>query len=216
MGTYVTFTAKPGCADQINAAYAKEIGGNDSLVYSARVIMDEIAYIHSPAGESQAHLRPHLKTVKDWNQVFPALREDTGQIKISWIADDEMCDLLPRREHIRKSIAFLLEHRMLFARIDGLDDAREHGLTDYTEDRIENHKGCPTDRATPPTFADLPKSRFITSWVIVRKATGEAVLETYSARVAFAINKEKYRVVPILEYLEGINAEIKSANNSTK
>ena len=54
------------------------------------------------------------------------------------------------------------------------------------------------------------------SWVIVREATGEAVLETYNARVAFAINKEKYRVVPILEYLEGINAEIKSANNSTK
>ena len=46
------------------------------------------------------------------------------------------------------------------------------------------------------------------SWVIVRKATGEAVLETYDDRVAFAINKDKYRAVPILEYLVGINADI--------
>lgn len=159
MGTYVTFSAKPGCADQINAAYAKTTGSDGWLVYSASVIDNEIAYIQSPAGKAQAHLRPHLKTVEDWNRLFPSFREGTGQIKISGIADDEMCGPLPRREYVRRSIAFLLEHRMLFARIDGLDDARDYGLTDCTEDRIENNKGRPADRGTVPTFTSLPKSR---------------------------------------------------------
>lgn len=39
------------------------------------------------------------------------------------------------------------------------------------------------------------------SWVIVSKATGKAVLETFSSDVAQAINLEKYRVVPILDWL---------------
>lgn len=43
------------------------------------------------------------------------------------------------------------------------------------------------------------------SWVVVRIATGEAVLETYSQRVADAVNRERYRVVPILEWLQSLN-----------
>ena len=45
------------------------------------------------------------------------------------------------------------------------------------------------------------------SWVVVSKATGEAVLETFSRRVANAINLERYRVVPIGEWLGGLNTE---------
>lgn len=48
---------------------------------------------------------------------------------------------------------------MLFARIDGLDDAREYGLTTYKADRIENNQGQPADRETPITFSDMPKNR---------------------------------------------------------
>lgn len=45
------------------------------------------------------------------------------------------------------------------------------------------------------------------SWVVVRKATSEAVLETFSRKVADAINLEKYEVVPILEWIYSLNAK---------
>lgn len=43
------------------------------------------------------------------------------------------------------------------------------------------------------------------SWVIVSKATGRAVFETFSRRVAAAINLDAYRVVPIREWLSSLN-----------
>lgn len=43
------------------------------------------------------------------------------------------------------------------------------------------------------------------SWVIVDIATGEAVMETYSARVVQILNTDKYKAVPILEWLQSIN-----------
>jgi len=48
------------------------------------------------------------------------------------------------------------------------------------------------------------------SWVIVRKATGETIAETYLKHVAEAINKEKYTAVPIIDYLNSLNKEIKA------
>lgn len=47
------------------------------------------------------------------------------------------------------------------------------------------------------------------SWVIIEKATGKAVLETYSASVAAKVNVAKYEAVPILAYLQSLNARIK-------
>lgn len=47
------------------------------------------------------------------------------------------------------------------------------------------------------------------SWVIINKATGEAVAETFLRHVAEAVNAEKYEAVPILEYLQGLNRKIK-------
>lgn len=46
------------------------------------------------------------------------------------------------------------------------------------------------------------------SWVIVDKVTDEAVLETFSDKIAKAINTEKYNVVPILEYLQSLNRKL--------
>lgn len=48
------------------------------------------------------------------------------------------------------------------------------------------------------------------SFVIVRKADGQAIMETFSARVAERVNKSKYEAVPILDYLERLNAKIKA------
>lgn len=52
------------------------------------------------------------------------------------------------------------------------------------------------------------------SWVIVNKATGEAVFETFSPKLFRLItegeNAEKYEAVPALEYLQALNARIKA------
>lgn len=45
------------------------------------------------------------------------------------------------------------------------------------------------------------------SWVIVSLATGEAVLETYSEKLAQAINTSKYKAVPVYEWLASINQQ---------
>lgn len=50
------------------------------------------------------------------------------------------------------------------------------------------------------------------SWIITDKATGRAVLETYSRTVASAVNLERYRVESALEYLYRINREIREGS----
>lgn len=48
------------------------------------------------------------------------------------------------------------------------------------------------------------------SWVIVELATGRAVMETFNPAVAAAANPSKARAVPILEYLQTLNARAKA------
>jgi hypothetical protein len=43
------------------------------------------------------------------------------------------------------------------------------------------------------------------SWVIVNKETGTAIMETFNKSTADAVNTVKYKAVPILEYLQGLN-----------
>ncbi len=43
------------------------------------------------------------------------------------------------------------------------------------------------------------------SWVIVEKETGKAIFETYDFELCQFINIKKYKVVPILYYLYGLN-----------
>lgn len=45
------------------------------------------------------------------------------------------------------------------------------------------------------------------SWVIVEIATGRPIMETFSATVAAAIRRDRFRVVPILEWLHSLNAK---------
>jgi Ca2+-binding EF-hand superfamily protein len=49
------------------------------------------------------------------------------------------------------------------------------------------------------------------SWVIIEISTGEAIFETYIEKMVSAINTEKYRAVPIVEYLGALNKTIKVA-----
>ena len=47
------------------------------------------------------------------------------------------------------------------------------------------------------------------SWVIIRRADNQVIFETFSEKVAKAINLDKYKVVPILEHLQNFNKQVK-------
>jgi len=47
------------------------------------------------------------------------------------------------------------------------------------------------------------------SWVIVDRETGEGVVELFDRALVDRINQKKYKAVPILEYLQNLNAKIK-------
>jgi hypothetical protein len=51
------------------------------------------------------------------------------------------------------------------------------------------------------------------SWIIVNRATGAAVFETFNENTAKAINETLYRAIPALEYLQQLNARLTSARN---
>ncbi len=44
------------------------------------------------------------------------------------------------------------------------------------------------------------------SWVIKNKVTGEVIMETFSKAKVDALNTAKYAAVPILQYLQSLNA----------
>lgn len=47
------------------------------------------------------------------------------------------------------------------------------------------------------------------SWIIVSKATGKPVLETFSASVASKINQTRYEVLTALQWLGRFNTQIR-------
>lgn len=44
------------------------------------------------------------------------------------------------------------------------------------------------------------------SWVIRDRQTGEVLMETFDPRLVAALRSDRWAVVPILTYLEGLNA----------
>ena len=48
------------------------------------------------------------------------------------------------------------------------------------------------------------------SWIIVNKATRVAVFETYNENTAKAVNTRLYEAVPVLQYLQQLNRNIKA------
>ena len=63
-------------------------------------------------------------------------------------------------------------------------------------------EGCRFESCTNHQSGGSMKSN---SWIVVDKATGKAVLETFSQRVADAINRDKYIVKTSHEYLCELN-----------
>ena len=51
------------------------------------------------------------------------------------------------------------------------------------------------------------------SWVLIRLADNKAVAETWDYRKVVALNTEKYKAVPIGEYLTDINRRIKNGKS---
>lgn len=50
------------------------------------------------------------------------------------------------------------------------------------------------------------------SWVIIKRSTGKAVLETFSKKVADAIDTKKYEVLTTLNYLVELNRRVAAGN----
>ena len=48
------------------------------------------------------------------------------------------------------------------------------------------------------------------SWIIVEKATGRAVLETWSQDLVNRVNLDKYRVLTAYEHLRNFNQQVKA------
>lgn len=155
MGTYIEFRSRAGAENQINEAYARMTGKPDWLVYSDAVIRAEIAYIHSPQGKGQEHMRAWLHTVEDWNKAFPAFESGTGAIKLSSV--DELDQ--EQRDRVARDIRFILEHRLLFETVSGLDDARRFGFTEFDADLLEKGKKSHRTSQMEPTFGKLPKGK---------------------------------------------------------
>jgi len=52
------------------------------------------------------------------------------------------------------------------------------------------------------------------SWVIVRLSDDKPICETFSIGTVSAINKAKYKAVPILQYLQEFNRKVKNESIS--
>lgn len=48
------------------------------------------------------------------------------------------------------------------------------------------------------------------TWIVVNKTDAKPVAEIFSKRIADKINREKYQVVPVLDYLSDLNRKIKN------
>lgn len=118
MKTSLEFVSKPGCEEQINKAYAQLTGIKDDwLVYSERVIMEEIAFMNSGEGRNhRAHLRDTLKTVADWDICFPDHAHGTGYVPL--VANRQFDGA-----RIKRDIEFVYQNQLLFQSIDGLENA---------------------------------------------------------------------------------------------
>ena len=54
----------------------------------------------------------------------------------------------------------------------------------------------------------------VTSWVVVDKQTGKAVMETFNRATADAVNLNKFDVLPTLEYLQKLNRDLSMERKS--
>jgi hypothetical protein len=48
------------------------------------------------------------------------------------------------------------------------------------------------------------------SWVIVDRRTGRPFMETFNRSVVDRLNRDNFEAVPILQYLQNLNAEVRT------
>ena len=79
----------------------------------------------------------------------------------------------------------------------------------FREVLAKNPERVGTNHIEPPLAARAPRTdslgRAAGSWFVVDKATGKPVMETFEARTADAINRNKYDVVPAIDWLASLN-----------
>lgn len=54
----------------------------------------------------------------------------------------------------------------------------------------------------------------MSSWVIRNKDTKEVIFETFNRETVDALNTQKYEAVPIMQYLQELNKQIKTGEQS--
>lgn len=146
MDTFLVLKAKRGCENQINEAYALLTGDpNRYLIYSHEVIRRQIAFIQSTG---TAMPLKSLRTGKDWSRIFRGCSPGRGHIKLL-VAAEEPSELA----RIRRDVEFVLEHRVLFQSICGLEEARAF----FDEDVIEHQRALKLIDESP-SFDNLPVS----------------------------------------------------------
>ena len=147
MGSYVNVVAKKGCAEQINELWSREFSGH--LVYTPEIILGEIDYMKNDP--QQAYAASNIHTVDDWNANFPIAAANKGQVFIG--ATNE--DIAPEQINaLAKQVKWILDHRLLFESITGLDEAREELNMHIDMDAIIHGKNIDYQ---PLTFNELPK-----------------------------------------------------------
>lgn len=151
MGFYVNVVAKQGCSRQINTAWKKAFGG--FLVYTPSKINKEIEFIKNDP--KQQHLT-YVNDVKTWDKTFPIHANGRGQVFLRAFGyEEERAEEFSKEsDELRAKVKFILEHRLLFQRISGLQDAVHTLDMEINGDFVENGK---LNYYEYPSFDKLPQ-----------------------------------------------------------
>ncbi len=153
MGFYINVYAKKDCAGQINKLWKAAFGG--FLIYTPYRIKKEIKAHNS---HKQGVF---IKNMKEWNNAFPILANNRGQIFIRphGYNEEEKLDFMNSNKELEDKVQFLLDNRFLFEKITNLQNAVDtldmEINADYIEngrnkkheifsfDQLEQHNNCP-------------------------------------------------------------------------
>ncbi len=153
MGFYINVEAKKGCSRQINSAWKKLFG--ETLVHTPGSIKKEIQFIKNDP--KQKHLN-FITSVKEWDQAFPSYANGKGQIFIRayGYSEEKFEKFVTENPDLIAKVKFTLDHRFLFKRISGLQDAADALGMDIDGDYIEDGK---LEYEYTPSFSKLPDGK---------------------------------------------------------
>lgn len=146
MGAYIYFETSEAKAEEFNKIWAKEFE-NDTFFLTRKEIEKEVKDIQTNPDSSLKHLKDEIKTVEDWNKVFPICKTGFAQIKVSGYGEED-------EPLLKKQIGFALKHKDYFESIRNVDYARDRFGIEVEGDNIIN--GEPEYDDPPVTFGDLP------------------------------------------------------------